>query len=63
MDTFDFSILSLNELDMPDDFIIDYSRINSRITSNYNLRRIITQEDIDFMTPILLEMRERLRRI
>jgi len=63
MDTFDFSILSLNELDMPDDFIIDYSRINSRIISNYNLRRIITQEDIDFMTPILLEMRERLRRI
>lgn len=63
MDTFDFSILSLNDLDMPDDFIIDYSRINSRITSNYNLRRIITQEDIDFLTPILLDMRERLRRI
>lgn len=59
MDTFDFSILSLNDLDMPDDFIIDYSHI----TSNYNLRRIITQEDIDFLTPILLQMRERLRRI
>lgn len=58
MDTFDFSILSLNELDMPEDFIIDYWRINSHITRNYNLRRIITQEDIDFITPILLQMRE-----
>jgi hypothetical protein len=46
----DFPILSLNELDMPEDVIIDYS---SLIRSNNN---IITQDDIDFMTPILLEM-------
>ena len=50
MDKYDFSILSLNELDMPEDVIIDYS---SLIRSNNN---IITQDDIDFMTPILLEM-------
>ena len=50
MDKYDFSILSLNELDMPEDVIIDYS---SLIRSNNN---IITQDDIDCMTPILLEM-------
>lgn len=58
MDTFDFSILSLNDFDMPEDVIIDYSHIRS----NSNLRRIITQEDIDFMIPILLQMREILSR-
>ena len=55
MDSFDFSILSLNELDMPEDVIIDYSHI---IRRNSN----ITQENIDFMIPILLQMREILNR-
>ena len=54
MDSFDFSILSLNELDMPEDVIINYSHI----INNSNL----SQENIDFMRPILLELREILRR-
>lgn len=65
MDTFDFSILSLNDLDMPEDVIIDYSHItsnsNTSIRSNSN-PRIITQEDRDFVIPILLRMREILSR-
>jgi len=65
MDTFDFSILSLNDLDMPEDVIIDYSHITSN--SNTSIRgnsnpRIITQEDRDFVIPILLRMREILSR-
>jgi len=55
MDSYDFSILSLTELDMPEDVIINYS---SLLPS-----RIITQDDIDFMRPILLEMREIMHRI
>jgi hypothetical protein len=54
MDSFDFSILSLNDLDMPEDVIINYSHI----INNSN----ISQPDIEFMRPILLEMREILRR-
>ena len=64
MDTFDFSILSLNEFDMPEDVIIDYSHIRSNyshIRSNSN-PRIISQEDRDFVIPILLQMREILSR-
>ena len=54
MDSFDFSILSLNDLDMPEDIRINYSHI----INNSN----ISQENIDFMRPILLALREILRR-
>jgi hypothetical protein len=47
----DFPILSLTELDMPEDVIINYP---SLIGTSSGI--IITQDDIDFMTPILLEM-------
>jgi hypothetical protein len=50
----DFPILSLTELDMPEDVIINYPSLIRT--------RIITQDDIDFMTPILLEMRRILSR-
>jgi|688.fasta_scaffold1368462_1 hypothetical protein len=59
MDSFDFSILSLNELDMPEDVIINYSHI----INNSNLHILnISQENIDYMRPILLALREILRR-
>lgn len=62
MDLYDFSMLSLDELDIPEDVIINFS---SLIPPRNNLRNrsiALTQDDIDFVRPILLDMSRILNR-